>query len=69
MRGVSLLETAIALGIFAFVAMATANVLVAAKNAQFKAAAIQSVVGNVRFGLEIMTKELRTGTGFDINTP
>ena len=65
-KGISLIETAIALGIFAFVAMATANILIAAKNAQFKAAAIQSVVDNVRFGLEAITKELRTGTGFDL---
>ena len=64
MRGVSLLETTIALGFFVLVAMATANILIAAKNAQFKASAIQSVVDNVRFGLETITKELRTGTGF-----
>ena len=63
-RGVSLLETTVALGIFAFVAMVTANILVAAKNAQYKAAAIQNVVDNVRFGIESITKEIRTGTGF-----
>lgn len=65
-RGVSLLETVVALGIFAFVAIATANLLVAAKNAQFKAASIQSAIDNVRFGLESITKETRTGTDYQL---
>src|SRR3989344_4680191 len=65
-KGFTLFEMLFAIGFFAVVSMATINILIAAKNAQYKAASIQSAIDNVRFALESITKDLRTGKDFQL---
>lgn len=64
--GFSLIEMIISIGIFAFAVVTISTMLLSVKMAQFKAAAIQDVVDNVRFALEAVTKELRTGTNYQV---
>ncbi|TSC69052.1 MAG: hypothetical protein G01um101466_213 [Parcubacteria group bacterium Gr01-1014_66] len=63
-KGFSLLEMMVAMGIFLVVVGLAVNILIQTLMLQRKSAAIQSVVDNTRFTLELMTKEMRTGTSF-----
>ncbi len=63
-RGFSLLELIVAIGVFSVVAtMATGSLFILFK-AQQKAVNVQAVQDNIRFGLETMAREIRTGVEF-----
>lgn len=60
-RGFSLIELIVSLGVFALAALIGVSSLLIMVTAQRKAINIQSAYDNVRYTLEIMSKEIRTG--------
>ncbi|OHA02448.1 MAG: hypothetical protein A3I44_04990 [Candidatus Sungbacteria bacterium RIFCSPLOWO2_02_FULL_51_17] len=60
--GFTIMEMIIAMGIFSVVMMTSVSIIVMAQNAQIKVRNLQNVQDNIRFILEFMNKELRTGT-------
>ncbi len=54
----------VSFGIFSVVIITAVGAVIAINNAQVKAANIQNIQDNLRFGLESMTKEIRTGKNF-----
>lgn len=54
----------VATGLFAVVIIVSVGALLAIGKAQVKATNIQIIQDNLRFSLEAMTKEMRTGTDF-----
>ncbi|MDP3727105.1 MAG: type II secretion system protein [bacterium] len=62
--GFTLLEMVVSFGIFSVVIVTAVGALIAISGAQSKAVNIQSIQDNVRFALESMTKEMRTGKSF-----
>lgn len=65
--GFTLLEMVIAIGIFSLIATAAIGIMLAAIQAQQKAAHDQTVQDSARFGLELITKELRTGSAYNLS--
>lgn len=63
-EGFTLLEMVVSFGIFSVVIVTAVGALIAISGAQVKAVNIQSIQDNVRFALESMTKEMRTGKSF-----
>ncbi|MBI4132432.1 MAG: hypothetical protein HY474_02255 [Candidatus Sungbacteria bacterium] len=63
-EGFTLLEMVVSFGIFAVVIVTAIGAVIAISNAQVKAANTQNVQDNLRFALESMTKEMRTGRTF-----
>src|SRR3990167_9895129 len=63
-RGFTLLEMFVALGVFSVIMVIAFGIAISMNNAQFKASRIQIVQDDLRFALESMTKEMRTGTNF-----
>lgn len=68
-KGFTLLEMIVSLGIFSVVIVAAIGLMISIVNAQIKAANIQAVQDNIRFSLELMTKEIRTGSNFRTDVP
>lgn len=66
--GFTLLEMLISLGIFSVVVVSSIGLTINISNAQRKASNIQAIQDNIRFGLELMTKEMRTGSNFRITS-
>ena len=66
-KGFSLIEMVIALGIFTVVVWATIDIVISAAHLQTKAEELRNVQDNIRFAIEFMSKEIRTGT--QISTP
>lgn len=62
--GFSLIELIVAVGIFSITATFAMGTLLTLTNAQRKAAALQSAFDNVRFAIEAMAKDMRTGTTY-----
>lgn len=63
-NGFSLIELIVSVGIFALVATFAIGSLLTLTNAQRKAAALQSAFDNVRFAIEAVAKDIRTGTNY-----
>ena len=68
-KGFTLLEVVVAAGIFAASMTILIGIITSVINAQRKIEHIQSVQDNIRFALELMTKELRMGEEFTLSTP
>lgn len=66
--GFTLLEMVIALGLFSLVTVAFVGITLSLFDAQHKAANAQIVQENARFIMELLTKEMRTGTNFTAST-
>lgn len=62
--GFTLLEMIVSIGLFAVVITISVGAMLAIGKAQAKATNIQIIQDNLRFSLEAMTKEMRTGTDF-----
>ena len=62
--GFTLLEMIISIGIFSVLVVTSLGVTLGVSNAQIKASNIQSTQDNIRFGLELITKEMRTGSQY-----
>lgn len=65
-QGFTLLEMIISIGVFSALVIAAIGITIGISNAQIKASAVQAVQDNIRFSIELMTKELRTGSQYDI---
>jgi len=65
-RGFTLLEMLISTGIFSVVIVIAVGAMLSINQAQVKASNIQNIQDNVRFTLEFMAKEVRTGFGFSV---
>lgn len=63
-KGFSLIELIVSVGIFSLVATFAIGALLTLTNVQRKAAALQSAFDNVRFALEAIAKDIRTGTNY-----
>ncbi|QQG45685.1 MAG: type II secretion system protein [Candidatus Sungiibacteriota bacterium] len=63
-QGFTLLEMIISIGIFSVLVIASIGVTLGVSNAQIKAANIQAILDSIRFSLELITKEMRTGSGY-----
>ena len=62
--GFTLLEMVVSFGIFSAVIITAVGAVISINNAQVKADNIQNIQDNLRFGLESMTREIRTGKNF-----
>ena len=60
-KGFSLIEMIVAVGIFSVAALIGVTALLSLTVSQRKAIAIQSAYDNMRFGVEVISKDLRTG--------
>lgn len=67
--GFTLLEMIISLGIFSVVMITAIGAMLSISSAQQKAANVQNIQDNIRFALESMTKEIRTGSTFRPASP
>ncbi|MBI2609849.1 type II secretion system protein [Candidatus Giovannonibacteria bacterium] len=63
-KGFTLFEMIVAVGIFALVMVIALGTIFSILDAQRKAIALQTAYDNLRFAMESMSKEIRTGTGF-----
>lgn len=63
-RGFTLLEMIVALGVFAVAATIATSSLLSLTDAQKKAFALQNTYDNLRFSLETMAKDIRTGDSY-----
>ncbi len=66
--GFTLLEMIISIGVFSVLVIASIGITLGVSNAQIKAQNIQFVLDNIRFSLELITKEMRTGTNYALTT-
>lgn len=64
--GLTLLEMVVAVGIFGTAMIMAVGIMLGALNANLKSAQIQAVIDNTRFSLELIAREMRTGTNFQI---
>ncbi len=62
--GFTLLEMVVAIGIFTMIIVIAIAAVIGISEAELKSRNIQSIQDNLRFSLEAMTKELRTGINF-----
>ncbi len=62
--GFTLLEMVVAIGLFSIIVTAAIGITISVANAQIKAGNIQDILDNIRFSLELITKELRTGNTY-----
>lgn len=67
-KGFTLIEMIVVLGAFTFVITISLSSFLAILNAQKKSIAIENVQENLRFALEMMLKEIRTGTSYYCGT-
>ena len=67
-RGFTLLETVVAVGLFAVIMLVTVGAMLEVTKAQTKADRIREVQDNLRFTLESMTREMRTGKSYKVFT-
>ena len=63
-KGFTLLEMIVSLGIFAIAALLATSSLLSLTDAQKKAYSLQSAYDNIRFALETIAKDIRTGDIF-----
>lgn len=62
--GFTLIEMIVAVGIFSAVMLISVGAILSIHNAQRRAIAMQNVQDNLRFAVETIAKEARTGTSF-----
>lgn len=67
-RGFTLVEIIVAVGLFSVVMLIAVGTLLSLVDANKKAQALKSVMNNLNFALESMSREIRTGTGYDCGT-
>jgi len=66
--GFTLLEMVISLGIFSALVISAIGVTIGVSGAQLHAAEVQAIQDNIRFSLELITKEMRTGSGYQLSS-
>jgi len=68
LTGFSLIEMIVAIGLFAVIVIISIGILIDVSKAQMKAANVQATQDNIRFSLELLTKEMRTGSNYVLTT-
>lgn len=63
--GFTLMEMVVALGIFSSIMLMSIGALVSVQSAQIRSSDAQVVQDNIRFALELMTKEIRQGRKYE----
>lgn len=67
-KGFTLLEMVISIGIFSVIVVSAIGIMLQVSNVQSKANNLQTVLDNIRFSLELITKEMRTGNSYVLST-
>lgn len=67
--GFTLMEMVVSLGIFSSIMLMSIGALVSVQNAQIRSSDEQIVQDNIRFALELMTKEIRQGNRYEGERP
>ncbi len=62
--GFTLLEVIVSLGVFSIAILISLSSIFAISDAQKKAVALQNALDNLRFAIEAVSKEIRTGSSF-----
>lgn len=63
-RGFSLLELIVAMGVFSIAAVVVVGSFISLLDAQRRAVANQTAMDNIRFAMDAMAKEIRTGSNY-----
>ena len=63
--GFTLIEMAVATGIFSVLVISAVSIMISVTKAQVKIQRVQTAIDNVRFSMELITKEMRVGTGYE----
>ena len=63
-RGYTLIELMVAIGIFSIVVAMTSSMFITSLKGQEKSYASQNVADSARYAMELMSREIRMGTGF-----
>ena len=66
--GFTLLEMVISMGIFSVLVIAATGIMIQVSNARIKVSNTQATQDNIRFSLELITKEMRTGSSYTLTT-
>ena len=66
--GFTLLEMLVSIGIFSVLVVAAIDITLSISNAQLKTASLQAIQDNIRFSLELISKEMRTGTDYNLSS-
>lgn len=66
--GFTLLEMVVAFGIFSLLTVAAMAILMALFQAETRASHATAAIDNIRFSLELITKEMRTGHQYELST-
>ena len=66
-RGFTLLEMIISIGIFSTIVIASIGITIGISNAQIKASSVQAAQDNIRFSVKLMTREMRTGSQYELS--
>ena len=69
LTGFTIIEIVVATGLFAVLSLAAVSIMIAVVKAQTHIQRIQSTIDNIRFSLELLTKEMRVGTGYRLVSP
>jgi prepilin-type N-terminal cleavage/methylation domain-containing protein len=64
--GFTLVELVVALGIFSILVVSVVGIMIQVGEAQVKASNIQAIQDNIRFSVELMTREMRTGGDYQL---
>lgn len=65
-KGYSLIELLVAMGLFSIVVSIMASMFMASLRGQQKAFTAQNIADNMRYAMEIMSKEIRMGSDFNL---
>src|SRR3989344_5146666 len=63
--GFTILEMLVGSGLFAILALSAVSIMISVTKAQAKIQRVQTAIDNVRFSLELITKEIRVGTVYE----
>ena len=67
-KGFTLLEMVVSVGLFSIIVTTAISIMLQVSNAQLKASGVQTILDNIRFSLELITKEIRTGNSYAANS-
>lgn len=65
-KGFTLVEVMVAVAVFAIIMLATVDIMLIVLRSQEETTRIQAIQDNARFSLELITKEMRTGSRYQI---
>lgn len=63
--GFTLIEMVVATGLFMILVVSAISIVISVSRAQAHVQKVQAAIDNVRFSLELLTKEMRVGVGYE----